>query len=151
MVAEPWRRFEARVDHNGLLELPERARRAKISCRSFLRSNARKAAKSRAAGKDRREAALRRRLTVGPSASEVAAFARERDDFVRSDACLGGMVFGPRPAACYTDAGSPTRPALTCHRRAAAASSYDALLEVWGLRLAKYLPVTPSTSGEDAR
>ena len=47
------------------------------------------------------------------------------------DACLGGGVFGPRPAACYTDAGSPTSPALTCHRRAAAAASYDAAVADW--------------------
>ena len=39
----------------------------------------------------------------------------------------------------------PTRSALTCHSRAAAAVSYEALLDVLGLRLAKYRPVTPST------
>ena len=40
--------------------------------------------------------------------------------------------------------------ALTCHRRAAASLSYDALFERCGLPLAKYVPVTPSTFGEDA-
>src|SRR5665647_654686 len=39
----------------------------------------------------------------------------------------------------YTRAVMPTRPALTCQRRVAAGSSYEALFEVWGLPLAKYL------------
>lgn len=81
---EPWRRFQARVDPDGLLDPPERARRAKISYRAFLRSSARKAAKGRVAARHRRETSLRRRLAAGPNASEAAAFARERDDLIRS-------------------------------------------------------------------
>jgi hypothetical protein len=84
MRAEPWQRFEARVDRDGLLEPRERARRAKISYRAFLRANARKAAKSRADKKLRRVAALQRRLARGPSPAETAAFAREHDDFIRA-------------------------------------------------------------------
>lgn len=83
-MVEPWRRFEACVDPDGLLDPPERVRRAKISYRAFLRSRARKAAKSRIATRQRREAALRRHLAAGPSASELTAFARDRDDLIRS-------------------------------------------------------------------
>ena len=45
----------------------------------------------------------------------------------------------------------PAGPVQACHGRAAAAVSREALLEAWGLRPAKYRPVTPSTSGEEAR
>jgi hypothetical protein len=76
--------FEARVDPDGLLESHERARRAKISCRAFLRANARKAAKSRAATKHRHEAALQRRLARGPTGAEVASCEQDRDDFIRA-------------------------------------------------------------------
>jgi hypothetical protein len=82
MRSEPWRRFESRVDPEEVLDPAERARRAKISYRAFLRSKARKAAKGRAAARHRRETALRRRLAAGPSPSEAAAFARERDDLI---------------------------------------------------------------------
>ena len=58
-----------------------------------------------------------------------------------------GGVSGP----CYATAGRPTRSALTCHSRVVVALSYDALLDGLALRLAKYLPLMPSTSGDDAR
>jgi hypothetical protein len=45
----------------------------------------------------------------------------------------------------------PTRSALTCHRRPAAAVSYEDSLDFLGLRSAKYWPVTPSTSADEAR
>lgn len=45
----------------------------------------------------------------------------------------------------------PTRRALICHSRVAAAASYEASFEGCGRLLAKYLPLTPSTSGDDAR
>jgi hypothetical protein len=45
----------------------------------------------------------------------------------------------------------PTRPTLICHSLAAAAVSLEGWLEVFGLLSAKYRPVMPSTSGEDAR
>jgi hypothetical protein len=82
---EPWRRFEERVDPQGQLDPHERARRAKISYKAFLRANARKAATSRLAKKHRREAALRRRLAAGPTAKQLANFERERDDFIRAE------------------------------------------------------------------
>jgi hypothetical protein len=44
-----------------------------------------------------------------------------------------------------------TRSRLICHSLAAAAVSWEAGLEAFGLRPAKYVPVTPSTSGEEAR
>ena len=80
----PWRRFEAHVDPDGLLPPAERARRAKISYRAFTRANAKKAARSRLATKDRRVAALRRKIAAEPRPAELAAFARERDDFTRA-------------------------------------------------------------------
>ncbi|WP_199240351.1 MULTISPECIES: hypothetical protein [Kribbella] len=51
----------------------------------------------------------------------------------------------------WTGAAEADEIRLTCHSRAAAGSSYDALLDCLGLRLAKYRPVTPSTSSDDAR
>ena len=44
----------------------------------------------------------------------------------------------------------PVRSALICQSRAAAAVSWEASLEVFGLRLAKCRLVTPSASGADA-
>ena len=44
----------------------------------------------------------------------------------------------------------PTSSALACQSRAQATGSYDNRLDFLGSRLAKYRPVTPSTSGEDA-
>jgi hypothetical protein len=81
---EPWRRHEAPVDPDGLLPPAERARRAKISYRAFMRANAKKAARSRLSAKRRHEAALCRKVAAGPSPAELAAFARERDDFTRA-------------------------------------------------------------------
>ncbi len=53
---------------------------------------------------------------------------------------------------CRADSPSrSTRRALIRHRRPAVLSSYDVVLEHCGLLLAKYIPVAPSTSGEDAR
>ena len=49
------------------------------------------------------------------------------------------------------DGAKPTRFSLTCHKRAAWSSSYDALLEVFCLLLTKYRPLTVSTSGDEAR
>ena len=46
---------------------------------------------------------------------------------------------------------SPTSSALTCHSRAWAAASYEAFVVCLGLRLAKYRPETPATSGAEAR
>ena len=81
---EPWRRFEAKVDPDGLLPDAERARRAKISYRAWQRANAKKSAKARAATRHRREAARARRLAKPPTAAEMAEFAAERDAFMRS-------------------------------------------------------------------
>jgi hypothetical protein len=81
---EPWRRFEAKVDPEGLLLAVERARRAKISYKAWLRANAQKSAEARLAKKHRREAALARRLAKPPTPAEMAAFAAERDAFLRS-------------------------------------------------------------------
>jgi hypothetical protein len=74
MTAEQLRRFEARVDPDGLLDPTERARRAKISYRAFLRSKARRAAKSRVAARNRRETALRRRLAASPQRDRGGGF-----------------------------------------------------------------------------
>ena len=51
----------------------------------------------------------------------------------------------------YRDDAAPTRPALTRHRRLAAYLSYDFAFDVLGFLFAKYVPVIPSTAGEDAR
>jgi hypothetical protein len=72
---EPWRRFEAHVDPDGLLPPAERTRRAKISYRAFTRANAKKATRSRLAAKHRREAALRRKVAAEPSPADLAEFA----------------------------------------------------------------------------
>lgn len=45
----------------------------------------------------------------------------------------------------------PVISALTSQSRAATASSYEAGAERVYLHLTKYLPLTPSTSGDDAR
>ncbi len=93
---EPWRRFEPKVDPDGVLPPRERARRAKISYRAFQRANAKKAAKARLAAKHRREAALRRWLVVHPTAEEVAAFARERHEEVGAQILLAAAGRGVR-------------------------------------------------------
>lgn len=99
MRPEPWRRFEAHVDPDGLLDPCERARRAKISYRAFLRTTARKAAKSRVAAKHRREAAQRRRQAADVSAKELAAFRRERDDLIRAQIIWAAAQRGERGIA----------------------------------------------------
>ena len=99
MKGEPWRRFGSHVDPDGVLEPTERARRAKMSYRAFLRSNARKAAKSRAAAKHRRDAALRHRRARGPSAKEVVAFEPERDAFIRFQIIWAAAQRGERGIA----------------------------------------------------
>lgn len=77
---EPWHRFEAKVDPENALSSAERARRAKISHRAFMRSIARKSAKTRAAKKAREEAALKRRLAAPPNEQRLAEFQREMDE-----------------------------------------------------------------------
>ena len=54
-------------------------------------------------------------------------------------------------ACAYRDDSAPTRPALTRHRRFAASSSYDLSFDFLGLLFAKYVPLIPSTAGEDAK
>lgn len=82
--SEPWRRFESQVDASGQLPATERRRRAKIAYKAHMRSIARKGAKTRAAKKARREAALKRRLERGPSQAELRQFHREREEFMAS-------------------------------------------------------------------
>lgn len=114
---EPWRRFEERVDPVGQLDPRERARRAKISYKAFLRANARKAAKSRLAKKHRREAALRRRLATGPTAKQLAEFERERDDFIRAEIIRAAAQCGERGLAALARRQLDVRPdCLLCRR-----------------------------------
>lgn len=82
--SEPWRRFESKVDASDALVPAERARRAKIAYRAFMRGIARKSVKARAAAKARRAAALQRRLAKGPSEGEHSEFRREREETVAS-------------------------------------------------------------------
>lgn len=77
---EPWRRFEAKVDPDSALPAAERARRAKISYRAFMRAIARKGVKTRAAKKARKEAALQRSLARPPDEKRLAEFSREMDE-----------------------------------------------------------------------
>lgn len=84
VVREPWRRFEAKVDPDGVLPAAERARRAKISYRAFMRAIARKGVKTRAAKKARKEAALERSRTRPPNEKRVAEFSREMDELFES-------------------------------------------------------------------
>ncbi|MFN8519588.1 MAG: hypothetical protein U0667_09455 [Chloroflexota bacterium] len=77
---EPWRRFEDKVDPERSLAPSERARRAKISYRAFMRTIARKGAKTRAVKKARKDAALRRCLAAPPNEKRIAEFQREMDE-----------------------------------------------------------------------
>jgi hypothetical protein len=81
---EPWWRFETKVDPNRELAPAERARRAKIACRAFMRAIARKSVKTRAAKQARKKAAVQRRLARPPSDREMAEFARDRDEAIAS-------------------------------------------------------------------
>ncbi len=76
---EPWRRFEVKVDPAGELVPAERARRAKLNYRAFMRAIARKSLNASAATKARRDAAVRRRLARPPTETSLAEFRRERE------------------------------------------------------------------------
>ena len=95
----PWRRFESRVDPDKALPETERARRAKLSYRAHMRAIARKSAKVRAANRARAEAARQRRLARPPSAAEIAAFERERDEFIRFQIIWAAAQGGQRNLA----------------------------------------------------
>lgn len=81
MRREPWQRFEAKVDPEGGLAPQERARRAKIAYRAFMRRIAKRSAKVRAAKRAREAAALRRRQARPPSEKELEAFRCEREEW----------------------------------------------------------------------
>lgn len=60
------------------------------------------------------------------------------------------------PGRQYTPNGkryalTPVSSALTCQSRRAASRSYDRGADLIGLQSWKYVPVTPSTSGDEAR
>lgn len=98
-MTEPWRRFEQKVDPDCQLEPRERARRAKISYKAFLRSNARRAAKTRAGNRARRDAATRRRVARADTPERAAAFEREQDDFLRAVVIRAAAERGERGLA----------------------------------------------------
>ena len=58
---------------------------------------------------------------------------------------VAGAVYGCAPVA-----GNPARVTLTRQSLAVVSVSYEALLDGLALPLAKYRPLTPSTSGEEA-
>lgn len=117
MTSEPWRRFEERVDLERKLDPSERARRAKISYRAFLRANARTVARSRLVRQQRRETTLRRRLAAGPSANELAEFRRDRDDFIRAEIVRMASQRGERGLAALARRQLEVRPdCLLCRR-----------------------------------
>ena len=62
----------------------ERARRAKIAYRAFMRAIARKSIKRRVAKQARKKAAVQRRLARPPVDREMAEFARDRDEAIAS-------------------------------------------------------------------
>jgi len=99
LLTDAWRRFEAKVDPTEELTLAERARRAKLAYRAFLRATARKAEKTRQATARRRQAALQRRLARPLSAAELAEFEREREVTIRSQIIWAAAQRGARGIA----------------------------------------------------
>lgn len=116
-LREPWRRFEVRVDPENTLTPAERARRAKISYRAFMRSIARKAAKARAASKAGKDAALRRRLAMPPTEQQVAEFRREISELFETKTLWAASQRGERGIADVRRRQLERRDdCLLCHR-----------------------------------
>ncbi len=114
---EPWRRFEVRVDPENTLTPAERARRAKISYRAFMRSIARKAAEARAASRARRDAARRRRLATPPTEQQLADFRREMDELFEAKILWAASQRGERGIADLRRRQLERRDdCLLCHR-----------------------------------
>src|SRR5262245_43715402 len=109
----------------------------------------------------------RARSFPGPADGGTRAVARRGRAWIRGG--QGGEAAAPAAAACCAAPAAPWRPplrpppyawagaprpvsrALTSQRRRCAASSLEAGDDAAGRRLTQYLPVTPATSGEDAR
>src|SRR6266511_2193932 len=90
-------------------------------------------------------------LMVSASRARAGAAAAAPPGKAKSTRCTPSLIRFRLDGQFVWAEVSSTRSALTRHSRACASVSYDALLEVLGLRLAKYRPVTPATSGDEAR